>query len=260
MFPGAQGTRGQIESLDAKLRGRGWPIPTYNVCSEVTEWAGTPWNDGPPAFSKENLDNLRRFLKVTAELGSQVKLNIFCTLRDNKSWMATNYIKYTKTIVAIAKDFDHLTLDVSNEAIHPGSWFEADPNRIRTVRDVARQAGWTGLMGTDDNIGRMGGFDYQFRSLGFIPEFHPFRNPDPGPGWFDKLQLAHGFVVISEPTAYSTWRKAPNPDRERDWCCTDNKDQILAYMRRVEARGMVWFYHSTVGLEWPLSSFVWIPE
>ena len=261
LFPGTQGSRSQIESLDFRLRSLGWPTPTYNVCSEVAAWEGTPWNDGPGAFSEENLDNLQRFLTTTAELGSQVKLNIFCTLRDNLGWMETNAERYTRKIASIASEFDHIVLSIANEPHHPNSKWLKQSGNMRRVRDWARLAGFQGLMGADDKADRVHGFSYQYRSLGFIPEFHPFRNPDPGPGWFDKLQAEHGFAVISEPTAYSTWRKAPNADRERDWCCTDDKAQILAYMRRVEARGMVWFYHSTYyGLEWYGGLAEWIPS
>jgi len=259
LFAGTQGTKGQISHLDSKLHSAGWPMVTYNVCSETGAWEHTPWNDGPPPFSQENLDNLRRFLTVTAELGSQVKLNIFCTLRDNTDWMVTNAKKYTRIVAEIASKFDHIVLSIANEPYHQSSKWLQRLDNMRRVRDWARLAGFHGMMGADDKAGRDGNVSYQYRSLGFTPEFHPFRNPDPGPGWFDKLQRAHGLVVISEPTAYSVWRKPPK-GRERDWCCTDNKAQILSYMRRVETRGMVWFYHSTVSLEWPLSSFDWIPS
>ena len=238
LFPGTQGTRSQIEHLDAKLHSAGWPMITYNACSETGAWEHTPWNDGPPPFSRENLDNLQRFLTVTAELESQVKLNIFCTLRDNTGWMEANAQRYTRTVAKIAAEFDHIVLSIANEPYHPNSKWLRQPGNMKRVQYWARLAGFHGMMGADDNVTRSGNMSYQYRNLGFTPEFHPFRNPDPGPGWFDRLQRAHGLVVISEPTAYSVWLKPPK-GRELDWCCTDDKSQILAYMRRVETRGMV---------------------
>ncbi|KKM19393.1 hypothetical protein LCGC14_1656060, partial [marine sediment metagenome] len=113
LFPGTQGTRSQIEHLDAKLHSAGWPMITYNACSETGAWEHTPWNDGPPPFSRENLDNLQRFLTVTAELESQVKLNIFCTLRDNTGWMEANAQRYTRTVAKIAAEFDHIVLSIA---------------------------------------------------------------------------------------------------------------------------------------------------
>lgn len=277
VFPGTQATTPQIQALDNRLHMAGWPTVTYNTCSEVEAWNGTPWADSDAgAFSRENLDNLRNFLKTTAELGSQVKLNIFCTLRDNHGWMENETVRningkqktgknvdlYTEAIAIIAKDYNHVNLSIANEPYHSNSWFKNNLDRMRRVRDVARIAGFQGPMGADDNIGCSGcSFEYQYRILGFTPEFHPYRNPDPSKNALRRIVDVNGLpVAITESTAYSKWRKPPK-GRENGWCCTDNKDQILRYMRNAEAEGITWFYHSTSGLMWPKleEHFEWIP-
>lgn len=258
LFAGTQGTEAQIIALNGDLRAKGWPTITYNVCSETTDWRGSPWAVGPDARSVENLDNLRRFLKVTAELGDQVRMNIFCTLRDNHAWMDLHYLEYTRTVAIIVKDFDHVSLSVANEAMHPGSYFKSWPVAIRRVRDEARQAGFQGLIGADDGLGcpdpKVCNFNYAYRHLGFIPDFHPFRSPDPGRGTLQALRSINGLpLILSETTCYSSWRE--------DRLCTKSKERILQYMRRTERLGIVFFFHSTDGLQWPtvVSTFEWIP-
>ena len=257
LFAGTQATESEIRTLDARIRSLGWPTPTYNVCSEVSEWEQGPWSDGPPAKGEVNLTNLRRFLTVTAELDSQVRLNIFCTVRDNFKWMRMNLEEYTTRVAKIASEYDHVALSVANEPHHPSSYFKHNMPAMRKVRDVARMAGFTGLIGADDGLGcpdpDVCNFEYQYKSLGFIPDFHPFRNPDPGPGTLKALVRINGLpLIISESTAYSTWRYSG--------CCTDSKDNILVYMRRSERLGIVWFFHSTDGLQWPQIPFEWIPS
>ena len=254
VFAGTQANAHQIQILNQKLLSAGWPTPTYNVCSEVSAWESTPWSDGPPPFSKENLDNLRRFLQVTAELGSQVRLNIFCTLRDNTNWMKLNAQRYTKVIVRIVNDFDHVVISIANEPWHPSSKYLRQNANMRKVRDWIRLAGWKGLIGADDNIDSAGtSFAYTYRNLGFIPDFHPYRNPDPNGRAMDRMVAENGLpLIISEPTAYSKWRSGI--------CCTKSKQQILDYMHRAERRGIIWFYHSTSGLIWPKETFEWIPK
>ena len=259
IFAGTQATEAQIVGLHNGLKSRAWPTITYNVCSETTDWKGTLWAVGPDAFSRENLDNLRRFLKVTAELGDQVRLNIFCTLRDNKNWMSKNAEKYIIKVVDIVKEFDHVTLSIGNEIQHRDSWFKNHNTRIRIARDWIRLAGFQGLIGADDNIGCANpdfcSFKYQYAGLGFVPDFHPWRNRDPGPGAMREIVRVNGLpTVFSETTCYSRWRNDP--------LCTTSQEQILLYMRRAEREGIVFFFHSTDGLQWPtkVSHFDWIPS
>lgn len=259
IFPGTQATEAQIQQLDARVRAR-WAglTPTYNVCSETWGWGpqDAPWPPGPPAASDENLDNLRRFLRTTAELGSQVKLNVFCTMRDNKDWMAREARGYARLIGQIASHYDHVTVSISNEYYHPASALR-DGSRLRELRDVLRSAGFRGYIGTDDNIG-CSGCDFQYnpalRSLGFIADFHPYRSPNPTRKALRRMANENGgFAVISEPVAYSTTRTGN--------CCTNSKAEIKRYMCDAEAEGLVWFYHSTDGLGWPVQTptFEWLP-
>ncbi len=258
IFAGTQATEAQIVGLHNELKSKGWPTITYNVCSETTDWRGSPWAVGPPAFSKENLDNLRRFLKVTAELGDQVRLNIFCTLRDNHQWMSANWKRYTIKVAEISAEFDHVLLSIANEPYHRDSWFKNRIDRMIRIVDYARLAGFLGPMGTDDSLGcpdpNVCNFEYAYRSLGFTPDFHPFRSPDPGPGTLRALVRVNGLpLVISEPTCYSEWRSGR--------LCTGDRDRILSYMRRAEREGIVFFFHSTDGLQWPQKpNFDWIPS
>ena len=260
LFAGTQGDEMQLTRLIHFFKSA-WPNKqlAFNVCSEVSEWESTPWNDGPAAFSKENLENLERFLRVTAENNVMVKLNIFCTMRDNHGWMQRNWERYVGTVVKVAKKFDHINLSVANEPYHPDSWLR-EGDRVRRVRDRARMSGWHGPMSADDTIGdrrredgSLADVRYAYRSLGFTPEFHPFRNPNPKPRDFDQMVAENGLpLIISEPTAYSTTREGG--------CCTDNQQEITAYFRQAERRGITMFLHSTTGLLWPLEDFSWIPQ
>ena len=267
VFPGTQASEPQIQALDNRLRNMGWPTPTYHVCSEVAEWEHTLWADGEPAFSKTNLDNLRRFLRVTAEMGSQVLLDVFCTMRDNHAWMSANDVRgtnaerYATTVADIAKRYDHVAIHVSNEAWHPDSWFRGRLGRIRLIRDTLRIAGFRGLIGADDGV-KPGNLVYNpdYRRLGFWPDFHPWReikgkDSPPSRSDFREMRQRNGdLVVISEPIAYSSWRTGG--------CCTDSRELVTRNMCDAEAEGLVWFLHSTDGLQWPalVSHFEWIPR
>ena len=261
LFAGTQGTEPELSGLIQRFR-TAWPHKQFaiNVCSETSFWKeqGAPWNDGPAPFSQENLDNLRRFLRVTAEQGVMVKLNIFCTVRDHHDWMDKNWERYVKKIVGIAKEHDHLVLSPANEPGHNRSWLRGI-NRVRMVRDAIRTAGWRGLIGVDEGIspkrnsdGSLFNVKYSYRHLGFIPEFHPFRDPGPKAKDFRQMVRVNGLpLVISEPTAYSTTFGGR--------CCTSNKGVILGTFRHAERHGIVMFHHSTTGLLWPDERFKWIP-
>jgi len=257
LFAGTQGTEGEVRSLISRVNFL-WPNKQliFNTCSETAMWEETPWADGPPALGKENLENLQRFLTTTAEMGTMVRLNIFCTVRDNHRWMDIHWEEYTIKVAEIAKEFDHVLLSIGNEPHHRNSWFKHSISRIREVRDVSRMAGFRGPMGADDNLECAEcSYTYAYTSLGFTPDFHPFRYPsDPGPGAFRKLVEINGLpLVISEPTAYSEeWRD--------DRCCTGDRERIIRYFHRAEREGITMFYHSTrFGLEWPQQTGGWIP-
>ena len=111
VFAGTQATEGQIQALDSRLRGMGWARPSYHVCAETADWEHTPWADGPPAFSRENFENLERFLQVTAELGSQVLLDGVCTIRDTASF--DRIVKFTEKVGVIAAPFDHVAMHIA---------------------------------------------------------------------------------------------------------------------------------------------------
>jgi hypothetical protein len=167
--------------------------------------------------------------------------------------MTANAQRYTQTVVKLLEGYDHVFLSIANEPYHQNSWFSGRDGRLRQVRDWARLAGFQGGIGTDDNIGSPGtSFRYSYTSLGFVTDFHPYRNPDPNAAAFAKMVAENPRpVVISEPTAYSSWREGR--------CCTADREQVLSYMRRAEREGIIWFYHSTSGLEWPQKDFEWIP-
>lgn len=271
VFAATQASEAQIQALDNRLRMSGWPTPTYHICSETWRWDGTPWAIGTAPFSKQNLDNLRRFLRVTAELGSQVLLDVFCTVRDDKPWMNArneselkNAERYAITVAEIAKDSDHIAIHVANEPWHQDSWFDERTDRLRLIRDTLRMAGFRGMIGADDNGARPGDtkYDSGYRSLGFWPDFHPWRHDGMGrdlvPTRDDFREMRErnpfGRVVISEPIAYSSWRTGG--------CCTDNRELVTRNMRDAEAEGLVWFFHGTDNLQWPtlVQHFEWIPE
>lgn len=250
VFAGTQAQEGQIRALDNRLRAQGWPTPTYHVCAEVASWEHTPWADGPAYDSSENLENLRRFLRTTADLRSQVLLDIICTIRDDgTSFDALR--AWTKVVAVEAAKWNHIAIHICNEHWHPQSSIRS-VGKIRTLRDDTRVAGFRGLVGSDDNSSRPGDFDYTLRGLGFIPDFHPYRNPDPTKAELREMRERNGLpLVISEPTAYSSWRGGG--------CCTASRKQIRRYMERAESLGIVWTFHSTDGLEWPTKTFEWIP-
>ncbi len=275
VFAGTQAREGEIISLDGRLRGMGWPTPFYHVCSEVARWESTPWADGPEPFSEENLENLERFLRVTAEIGSQVMLDVFCTVRDAPNWMTGNQTWvingrqrtgnrgeiYAELIGSMLEPYDHVVVHVANEIWHPASWFRGSTSRIRAHRDAIRAGGFRGEIGTDDNSSGARDVIYNdaFRGLGFWPDFHPWREidgRDSVPNREDLRKMVRrnswGRVVISEPIAYSETRGGG--------CCTDNRNLVTQYMRDAEAEGIVWTYHSTDGLLWPQQSFGWLPQ
>ncbi len=255
LFPGTQLSEGEISAIDNKLRTR-WPgkIITYNTCYETALWAAqdVQWPSGPPALSPENQANLRRFLDTTARLGSQVKLNMFCTVRDNATWMGNHAVALATIVGRITGEYDHVTVSIANEYYHPASAIR-DGRRLRELRDAVRAAGFRGYIGTDDNIGCAGcsmEYNPDLRALGFIPDFHPYRNPNPTRKALARIARENrGFAVISEPTAYSTTRKGG--------CCTSDKGELKRYMCDAEAEGLIWFHHSTDGLEGVLPS--WVP-
>lgn len=252
LFAGTQGSEGELRTLIGHIRTQ-WRNKSlaFNVCTETAEWESTPWADGEAPFSKENLENLRRFLKITAEEHVFVRLNIFCTVRDNHGWMNARAEEYVHTVVGIVLPYNHVLLSVGNEPWHPSSWLRSN-NRVRQVRDWIREAGWQGEIGADDNIGCAGcSFEYSYRNLGMRPDFHPYRNPDPNQNALNRIYEINGPSIISEPTAYSSWSDGT--------CCTSDQQQIITYMRRAERAGHVWFFHSTSGLNWPREAFEWLP-
>lgn len=259
LFAGTQGTEFQLRTLITRFNGV-WSDKqlVFNTCSETSGWFGTLWALGPPALIPENRENLARFLRVTAETGTLVRLNIFCSVRDELGWMDRHAEEYARQVATDVRDFNHVFLSVSNEPVHPGSWFNR-PNtmkRLRRIRDIVRSAGFAGQMGTDDGLARGAGvYEYAYRSLGFVPDFHPFRNPDPQRKHFRRLVAANGLpLIVSESTCYSTWH-------DPGGLCTRSTSQILAYLRRAEREGIVFFFHSTDGLQWPQKPhFDWIPE
>lgn len=259
LFAGTQGTEPQLRALIARFNSV-WPGKqlVFNMCSETSGWFGTLWALGPPALSPENRENLARFLRVTAETGTLVRLNIFCSVRDQLGWMDKYAEQYARQVATDVRDFNHVFLSVSNEPVHPDSWFNR-PNtmeRLRRIRDIARLAGFVGPMGADDGLARGAGvYEYAYSHLGFVPDFHPFRNPDPQRKHFRRLVAANGLpLIISESTCYSTWH-------DLGGLCTDDKEQILDYLRGAEREGIVFFFHSTDGLQWPQKPhFDWIPE
>ncbi|MCS4558963.1 hypothetical protein L9G74_21320, partial [Shewanella sp. C32] len=55
---------------------------------------------------------------------------------------------YARQVATDVKKFNHVFLSISNEPIHPGSWFN-QPNtikRLKLIRDIARDAGFMGMM------------------------------------------------------------------------------------------------------------------
>lgn len=265
-FAATQGTEGELMFLINEYQSA-WPGKqfTLNTCSETSGWKNsmprtkTEWAKGPAPLSQENRDNLQRFLRVTAEMGILVRLNIFCSVRDDIAWMDLNAEDYARQVAEDVRDFNHVFLSISNEPIHPGSWFN-QPNtmaRLSLIRDIARDAGFLGMMGTDDGIRRGGGvFEYAYRNLfkPSTPDFHPYRNPDPSTKVFRRMVKANGLpTVISESTCYSKWR-------ENDGLCTDDKFQLTDTMCRAERAGITYFTHSTDGLQWPQKLDIeWIP-
>lgn len=241
-FPGTQASEGQIKAAHDLAKSVGYPTITWHVCTEVVEWEGTGLLDPPWAAADgvENLAALRRFLRTTAQLGDQVLLDIFCTVRDNHWWMVSNWLIYTREIGRIAADYDHIAIHIANEPWHPRSWFRDKPNALKAARNELLSIGFTGPIGADDNIGCAGcSFDYQYRWADWT-DFHPYRNPNPTRKALRRMvEVNTPPVVISEPTAYG-----------RDGgCCTSNFAEIMRYICDGEAEGIVMFYHSREGLE-----------
>ena len=259
LFGATRGTEAQLAGVISQLRSA-WPAKqlAINVCSETSFWGlqNTDLPPGPMPFSVENRANLRRFLNITAELGVMVRMNIFCTTRDNQEWMDNNWKRYVRQVVLIAEDYDHTLLSPANEPYHPASWLRSN-NKVKKVRDYMRTAGWQGPIGTDDGLGsrRNGAGDlvnvkYAYGHLGFTPDFHPFRSPEPKGRDFDRLVAVNGLpLVISEPIAYGA----------QAHCCTLNKERILRFFRRAERRGIVVFFHGRTNLRWPDATLTWIP-
>lgn len=258
VFPGTQASAGEIRQLDIRLARAGWPRPFYHVCAETSFWRAQniPLPGGPQPFDDgENVENLVRFLDTTAQLGSQVLLDVYCTVRDARPEAVPDdrFFAWAGKVARIASEYDHVAIHIANEWWHGGS----------RLRDEAamRRAHWnirlyfSGLVSSDDNFNPG---DIRFNSIGGIlqwPDAHPWRNPDPNLRQIqDMVDRNAGFLVISEPTAYSSW--------SNEGCCTKSKAQIMTYMQRCESTpGCVWTFHSTDGLRWPaeVSSFEWIP-
>ena len=257
-FPGTQATEAEIIALDSLLLSKGWPTITYHVCAETSFWEvqGAPWPAGPTPFDgKENLDNLRRFLSTTAELGSQVLLDVYCTVRDEseESVDDNRFFSWASKVAKEVKDYDHVALHISNEYWHPRSRLRSSGAMHWAHSEIRKH--FDGLVSSDDNFNPG---DIRFNDLGGILQFadaHPWRNPDPTKREIrEMVDRNGGFLVISEPTAYSI-------DVEGG-CCTDDKQQILNYMNRCESiDGCIWMFHSTDGLGWPAKGdFDWIPS
>ncbi len=265
VFAGTQATSSQILQLDSRLRSAGWPRPLYHVCSETEQWLPPiPWPAGPSALSDENLDALMTFLSATAGTGSQVLLDVFCTVRDDPVWMDEHAVEYARTVGRIASEFAHVAIHIANEPWHGGSWFDNRVDRLKLIRDVLRDAGFMGPVGADDNASRPGDVVYNrdYRDLGFWADFHPWREDAEGNDLVPRRKDFREMVdrnpfspvhVISEPIAFSV-------DREGG-CCTDSRDLVIRNMCDAEAEGLVWTYHSTDGLSWPslVAHFSWIP-
>ena len=257
-FPATQALPEEVEAMHNRLKMAAWPRVTWHTCSETVEWQGTPWADSPyGADSPQNLDNLSQFLQVTADLGDQVLLDIFCTVRDNPSWMEANWERYVQLVTERILPYDHIAIHIANEPWHQNSWFRSEGN-MRLVRTALRGGGYQGLIGADDNIGSPSvSFTYAYSWLDW-PDFHPYRNPDPDFKELRRIQQDNaGRVVISEPTAYSTTRTGN--------CCTESKRQIRRYQDDAERFNIVWFYHSTGcglgknGERFDFSTCEWVP-
>ena len=252
VFAGTQATENEIQALDSRLRGLGWSRPSYHVCAEVADWEHTRWSDGPPAFSKENLENLDRFLAVTADLGSQVLLDVVCTIRDTSSF--DRIVEFAQIIGNRIKDYDHVAVHIANEYWHPSSNIR-NTVYMQWLRDTIRVAGFKGMIGTDDNAGRPGQYIYDpaLRRLGFWTDFHPWRIPVPNRHDFRRMvQRNPEPVVISEPIAYSS-------EYGDEGCCTASREVIMDYVCGAELEDITMYYHSTDGLLWPSKNFEWIP-
>lgn len=254
LFPGTQDVKSDIIGMHWRLRRANWPVITWHVCAEVAQWEATPWRDGPHQWSVENRINLQRFLDTTAELGDQVLLDVLCTIRDDPSQGMGAYLEWANYVGGVASAYNHIAIHIANEHWHPASQVR-DVGRIRQLRDALRQAGFDGPIGADDNF-NLGDITYNpaLRALGFWPDAHPWRNPDPTNLQIKEMvQKNGGFLVISEPTAYS-----------RDYSgglVTRSRRQITDYMRACEdVPGCVYTFHSTCpGLEGLVCNPDWIP-
>lgn len=286
VFPGTQATETDIRALHNRARAAGFPRITWHACAETVEWEGTPWldftiNGGPDdVYTRENLQNLINFLTVTADLGDQVIMDVFCTVRDNHKWMeaqglyegpfhpdalsGSNWWIWSTLVAYNSREFEHVAFHIANEPWHPASWFRNDlrgVSKLRDARDSMRLAGFRGHIGADDNLGRPGDHRYnrEYRDLGFWPDYHPWREDADGNDLIPtsaelediKRKNPFGTGVFSEPIAFSPWRGGG--------CCTDNKRLVTRYMERVERLDMMFIYHSTSGLEWPGQQFDWLP-
>lgn len=262
VFAGTQASEIQIRNLDGRLRSLGWPTPTYHVCAETSFWdaQGAPWPAGPDPFDgEENLANLKRFLDTTADLGSQVMLDVYCTARDARESVlpSERFFSWAQTVGKVASQYDHVVIHIANEHWHQGSRLRSLPAMREAKHRLRRH--FHGAISSDDNFnpGRI-----RFDSLGGLlewPDAHPWRSPDdPNKREIERMVELNGSIVISEPTAYSE-----EEEFYRQTCCTDDRERITRYMNRCESTsGCVWFYHSTDGLGWPARSpsFDWIPR
>lgn len=255
LFPATQSTELQVRRLHNKLLAASWPQPiVYHVCAEVADWGHTRWNDGPPAFGRENLDNLTNYLDTTADMGALVLLDAVCTIRDTAPFERIN--DFVALVAERARDYNHVALHVANEHWHPASHVR-NISQVRAMRDTLRNHGFMGPIGADDKSISLKDVTYNpgLKRLGMWPDFHPPRNPPPGRGFMRGLVAANpwGRVVISEPIAYSV-------EYGHEDCCTADKEVILRNMRNAEAEGIVWFYHGTDNLGWPDTPIGWVPR
>lgn len=261
LFAGARAEEDQIRNLFSYLHTRG--IYTAEVCAEVQSWphgvngylprgvSAKPFDETAPAYRE-----LQNFLNVAATIpNAQVLVVGICNLKEDGT-SPQNRLKWTRTIADLLHDYDNVAMKIANEWQHPNS--NMTESEVVNLLVEARDR-FSGPLTTDDNV-HPGNIRYNARIRPYvdIADFHPWRNPEPTNRELDRIVQANGYpIVFSETVAYNSLRIPL--DQSCSGLRTCDKNQIISFRDRTEARGIFWYYHCIECLCWPECDITWIP-
>jgi len=264
-FSATMGSEGEVRALWHRALANGFN--TARVCAEVQTWGFTGYlPDGEPAESEENIENLRRWLKVTASIpGAQTLLMPVCTMKEDGTPL-TNVTSWVRFVAKEAAKYPNVAIEVVNEVWKTDSSLRSTEIKIQLLRE-ARASCPQCPLGMDDKFNRPSDvYPRKLRRFVDFPSAHLWRDPpNPGPRVFRRMvQNNGGLLVFSETVPFGD-----ADDRARYPSISGRNPNHIADRNRVinllkscySVPGCVLFLHGFRHLGYPDgASLPWFPK